>query len=869
MGKRFTVLDRDVRGEGIARPASRAVISSQADNVSSVMLSEAKHPAFTAIAARTFASTLRMTGIICPGRYNLIAVGLWFFFFLCSAVRGEVTIKVYGLPDVTSPSIDSKIAKAVLDEFYKKYPDIRVTSSTGMTIGGAGESLLVQIAGKMAPDVMYVNFRYSHTYIDQEFLYPLDEFVKGLSPQERGVVPDKLWPIIRRKGPDGKTHVYAWPTQSVVRALFYRKDLFQEAGLPDRVPANWEELLEFSRKLTDPKKGQYGLALYGGDSLAWEWLTFLWSAGGEAVVEDEKGDWRCAFDSDAAAKSALFLAKLYRQPWESVGRHKTKKLRGFVYSDVDPTQGWRMGRIGMRFIYLGFDYNTDIMNPDLYGIGPVPAGPTGIRGCEFNCRMMGIFSGVKDEKVRRAAWRYISFWLSRPARKAMVDTLIQNGYGRFVQAELLREFGYDHYARMIPESWNQAFAESAKSGKPEPYGKNCAQVYSWMTKPLGQVLSDPKVIAAIDRGDDKAGLIRVKDILRHGVKTANEKMLGTIPPQTQRFRMRVAMVLAAVIAIAFGLCFRTVYKVFSPPEDDPGLRKGKWQFRRYKFAYLCLLPAVGTILVWQYYPLMHGALMAFQDYRVTGTIHWVGLGNFTEVLFDDAFWYSVWVTVQYAAICLTFGFAAPIVLAILLQEIPKGKILYRTIFYLPAVTTGLVVIFLWKSFYQPAGLLNQLLGLIGIESDTAWLESSWALACCVAPVIWAGMGPGSLIYLAALKTIPDDLYEAANIDGAGIWRRVVHVTLPSIRELVIINFIGAFIGAFQTAEFILAMTGGGPFRPYGHTEAVGLHIFSNAFFYLRFGIATAMAWILGLMLVGFTIFQLRRLRNLEFRTAKA
>jgi ABC-type sugar transport system permease subunit/ABC-type glycerol-3-phosphate transport system substrate-binding protein len=805
-----------------------------------------------------------------------IALGLMLSFLFAGAARGEVTIKVYGLPDVTSPSIDSKIAKAVLDEFHKIYPYIKVTSATGLGLEGkGGGSLLVQIAGNMAPDVMYVNFSSSHTLIEQEFLYPLDEFVNDLSPQDRGVVPEKLWPIIRRKGPNGQEHIYAWPTQPVVRALFYRKDLFQEAGLPDRVPENWEELIEFSRKLTDPEKGRYGLALYGGTSLGWEWLTFLWSAGGEAVVQDKKGDWRCAFDSDEAAKAALIFAKLNRQLWErtvtdpATGRQKTKKLRGFVFSDVDPGQGWSMGRIGMRFIYLGYDYNTDIMNPDLYGIGPVPVGPTGIRGCEFNCRMMGIFSGVKDEKVRRAAWRYISFWMGRAARKARVDTLVQNGYGRFVQAELLREFGYDEYARMIPESWSRAFEESSKSGKPEPYGKNCAQVYGWMAKPLGQILSDSKVLGAMDRGDDRAALVQIKAILRHGVKTANEKMLGTVPPETQRFRTRVAMVLAAVIALAFGLSFRAIFKVFSPPEDDPVMRKGAWQFRRYKFAYLFLLPALGTIALWQYYPLIHGALMAFQDFRVTGTHRWVGLANFTEVLFDDAFWYSLWVTVKYAAICLTFGFAAPIALAITLQEIPRGKILYRTIFYLPAVTTGLVVIFLWKGFYQPDGLLNQILGFIGIESDTAWLESSWALVCCVLPVIWAGMGPGSLIYLAALKTIPDDLYEAANIDGAGIWRRVIHITLPSIRELVIINFIGAFIGAFQTAEFILAMTGGGPYRPYGQTEAIGLHIFSTAFFYLRFGIATAMAWILGLLLVGFTIFQLRRLRNLEFRTAKA
>jgi len=328
----------------------------------------------------------------------------------------------------------------------------------------------------------------------------------------------------------------------------------------------------------------------------------------------------------------------------------------------------------------------------------------------------------------------------------------------------------------------------------------------------------------------------------------------------------VAMGVILVIAVVFGLSFRSIGRSFTlslEPTVSPGRRK----FWRYRVAWLCLLPALASVALWQYYPLLRGVLMAFQDYRLTGDCRWVGLANFAEVFFDDAFWYAMWVTVKYSLLYLAFGFTAPIALAILLQEIPRGKILYRTLYYLPAVTTGLVVIFLWKTFYGPDGLFNQLLGWIGIPSDTNWLESSWALACCVAPVVWAGMGPGALVYLAALKTIPDDLYEAASIDGASILRRIFHVTLPSIRELVVINFIGAFIGAFQTAEFILAMTGGGPYRPYGLTEAIGLHIYSAAFFYLRFGLATAMAWILGLLLIGFTVFQLRRLRNLEFRAA--
>ena len=130
------------------------------------------------------------------------------------------------------------------------------------------------------------------------------------------------------------------------------------------------------------------------------------------------------------------------------------------------------------------------------------------------------------------------------------------------------------------------------------------------------------------------------------------------------------------------------------------------------------------------------------------------------------------------------------------------------------------------------------------------------------------MGPGSLIYLAALKTVPEELYEAADIDGAGTFAKVFRVALPSIRSLILINFIGAVIGAVRgAASFILAMTGGGPFTTAGGaTEVTSLRIFYTTFGHLKFGAGAAMAWVLGAMLIGFTVLQLQRLSRLEFRT---
>jgi multiple sugar transport system permease protein len=135
---------------------------------------------------------------------------------------------------------------------------------------------------------------------------------------------------------------------------------------------------------------------------------------------------------------------------------------------------------------------------------------------------------------------------------------------------------------------------------------------------------------------------------------------------------------------------------------------------------------------------------------------------------------------------------------------------------------------------------------------------------CVLPTVWAGVGPGSLIYQAALKSVPEELFEAAAMDGGGFFSRLRYVALPYIKPLVVMNFVGAFVGAFKSSGYILILTGGGP---DGATTVVSLEIFYEAYARLRFGTATAMSWVLAFLLIGFTLFQIRYLSRIEFRSA--
>lgn len=202
----------------------------------------------------------------------------------------------------------------------------------------------------------------------------------------------------------------------------------------------------------------------------------------------------------------------------------------------------------------------------------------------------------------------------------------------------------------------------------------------------------------------------------------------------------------------------------------------------------------------------------------------------------------------------------------MLQEVSHAKLLYRVIFYLPAVISGVIVIYLWKLLYAPgdAGALNQLLLALGLPKSDWIRNESLAMLCVVLPGIWAGMGPGSLIYLAALKNIPNELYEAADIDGAGFLAKLRHIVFPSLRALIIIQLIAAFIIAAQSSDFILVMTFGGPNEA---TRVADLLIFEKAYLYLKFGLATTMAWMLSLMLMGFTVMQIKHISRMEFRVA--
>jgi len=315
------------------------------------------------------------------------------------------------------------------------------------------------------------------------------------------------------------------------------------------------------------------------------------------------------------------------------------------------------------------------------------------------------------------------------------------------------------------------------------------------------------------------------------------------------------------------LIFRIAKGVMQSQKDTTETLSGSnKKFNKIVLPLIFMLPALAVIFCFHYLPLIRGSIMAFYDYKIIGESVFVGIDNFVDALLSSEFWWSMYITVKYMLISLAIGFALPIIIALLLDEIPFGKYFFRTIYYLPAVTSGLIIMLMWKEFYDPtpAGMLNKLFAMFGMGPFAFLKDPNIALVCVVIPSAWAAAGPGSILYLAALKCIPNELYEASAVDGAKWYHKILYITLPTLFPLILINFIGAFLAAMQGMGNILVMTGGGPDR---QTQVIGLEIFYNAYVYLKFGYAITLAWILGAVLLGATALKMQIMKKVDFKSA--
>lgn len=277
---------------------------------------------------------------------------------------------------------------------------------------------------------------------------------------------------------------------------------------------------------------------------------------------------------------------------------------------------------------------------------------------------------------------------------------------------------------------------------------------------------------------------------------------------------------------------------------------------------LFALPLLLVFGIFSWWPIISAVVMSFQKTNLIDPAQWVGLDNFRAVISDPLMPRVVANTAWFALLALVLGYPVPLIGAVLMSELRRRRGLYSVLAYLPVVVPPVVAVLLWKFFYDPgpAGVFNTILGWVGI-GPVGWLNSqTMAMPSLVLEATWAAAGGTVIIYLAALVAVPPELYDAAEVDGASVWGKIWHVTLPQLRGVLFITLILQIIGTAQVFLEPFLFTNGGPNHA---TETIMLRVYNLAFTTLgsNFGQATALSLLLAVFLAVLSIIYFRLTRS--------
>jgi multiple sugar transport system permease protein len=276
---------------------------------------------------------------------------------------------------------------------------------------------------------------------------------------------------------------------------------------------------------------------------------------------------------------------------------------------------------------------------------------------------------------------------------------------------------------------------------------------------------------------------------------------------------------------------------------------------------LYLAPFLIFFIVFQIYPIFYGLYVSLTKWDLATAPKFVGLTNYINLRTDGLFWTALRNTLFFVGLNAPLAVIVPLSLAMLVNNPIPGRALFRSAFTTPLMISVSSVSVLWVWFLNPAfGLINYYGGLLGLPGQNWLRESGWSMFAVVITTVWWTSGWNLVLFLAGLQEIPDHLYDAAKIDGAGAWALFRYVTVPSLRPTILFVGVTTIIGSFRVFGQVFVMTGGGPFDS---TRTVVQHIYESGFRYFRMGSASAVAWSLFLIVLVFTIVQFRLVRETE------
>lgn len=284
------------------------------------------------------------------------------------------------------------------------------------------------------------------------------------------------------------------------------------------------------------------------------------------------------------------------------------------------------------------------------------------------------------------------------------------------------------------------------------------------------------------------------------------------------------------------------------------LKAGKLSKYNALYGYLLISPWLIGFLIFTLIPMIASLYLSFTNCELLKQTQWIGLANYNRLVNDKLVGIALYNTAYYVFIGVPIRLIFALLLAVLLNQKIRGTTIFRTLFYLPSVTSSVAMALLWIWLFNPDfGLINYMLSLIGVKGPGWLIDARWSKPALIIMSLW-GVGPTMVIFLAGLQGIPESLYEAAILDGATNFKRFINITIPLLSPVILFNLIIQIIHSFQVFTAAYVMTGGGPVNS---TLFYVLYLFRVAFQFLEMGYGSALAWVLFIIILIFTIIQMK------------
>ncbi len=770
----------------------------------------------------------------------VLPAGILFFLLLLSALpvaRADappVTLRFRYWGDFKEIGVIQQTVRA----FERDHPGVLVHDERLPAGDEYAQKLLVEQAAGLTPDVIFCAGNYA-AFAGRGVLEDLTPYVQ----HDPSVRLSDYYPQMIRSFTRG-TKLYALPRDIAPEGLvYYNKTLFDRAHLPypdgswrwDYVPhpeRGAQDFLTLAQKLTK-RSSAYGGTVFGyAADNAMTMNNFVYSSGA-AFVDDPHSPTRLLYE-DPRVVQAIQLTQDLAQKYDV-----SPSAVDLASSGVGPHELFAQGRVALYVtgIWEVPRFRTEIKDFD-WDIAPFPAGPTGLHGVASGGSGYGI---AASSRHKAAAWELVKYLAGPVGLSNLAKSgLAQPAIARLANSPLWLDNARPQNRKLTIEEVPYGHFDVASPGWPE---------VAAIVNPKLQLVWNGTLTAQQAVDEFEAPAQAKLDSLNH-------------PPYHPRLNWGwggLAMALLVLVLAGW---------VWSGARADIKAGKVSASGEETRAGFAFVSPWLLGTVVFLLGPMLVSLLLAFSSWDMIAPAQWVGGGNFAEMSRDDRFWKSLSVTLLYTVFSVPLGVAGSLGLALLLNTKIKGQSVFRTLYYLPAVASAVAASLIWLRLFNPeSGLLNYILGALHLNplmsalglTDPAkgyvnWLGSEkTALGSLVVMSLW-GIGGGMVIYLAGLQGIPQSYYEAADLDGANVWQKFRHVTLPLLTPTIFFTLIIGVIASFQTFTQGFVMTQGGPNNA---TLFYALYLYENAFQFLKMGYASALAWVLFLIILVFTALQMK------------